>query len=218
MARFISLNLVNEEGTPHPWPGTPTQHEIGTQISARAVWIGVSADGNTNQVYPLTTPPATILASWPRLFQGVQLNTLVEGDDSPAAVEAGEFVYYVSLEQFNRLEAACCVAIPNVESPVCEVSFDWVHLTGAGNMTILVDGEEVVSSGAGNGSFTAPEGAQINVIVEGGTSTNSVTVEDDVDGELYTSNNGSGEFGEDYTFTAICGRAYTITGQTTPGE
>src|SRR5687767_279163 len=165
MARYINLKLVNEEGTPHPWPGTDTQHEIGTQQSARAVWIGVSADGNTNQVYPLNTAPATILASWPRLYQGVQLNTLVEGDDSPAAVEAGEFVYYVSLEEFNRLEAACCVAIPNDASPVCMVTINWIHNDSgnAGTLEILVNGVQQVLSVQedGAGTFEVPEGADI---------------------------------------------------------
>lgn len=218
MARFISLNLVNEEGTPHPWPGTPTQHEIGTQISARAVWIGVSADGNTNQVYPLTTPPATILASWPRLFQGVQLNTLVEGDDSPAAVEAGEFVYYLSLEQFNRLEAACCVAIPNVESPVCMVTINWEHVdtANAGTLEILVDGvQQVFSEQAdGSGSFQVPEGASIESNVTGGNAINHLDVTDDIDGELY---NGDGP-NQTFTFAAVCGHVYTIFGQTAGGE
>jgi hypothetical protein len=218
MARFIELNLVNEEGTPHPWPGTPTQHEIGTQQSATAVWIGVSTDGSTNQVYPLSTPPATILATWPRLYQGVQVNTIVPGDDSPAAVEAGEFVYYVSLEEFNRLEAACCIAIPNEESPVCMVTINWVHNdTGsAGTLEILVDGVQEVFSEQqdGAGSFEVPAGASIEANVSQGNSINHLDVQDDIDGELF---NGDGP-DQTFTFPAVCGHVYTITGTTAGGE
>lgn len=221
MPRYITLKLVNEQGTPHPWPGTLVSFEIGTEQAADAVWIGVSADGNTNQVYPLSTPIATVLGAWPHAYQGVKLNLLSPTDDSPAQVTAGEYVYNNSLEEFNRLVAACCVAdvVPGSPSPgACMITINWEHLTGAGNMIINIDGVEEVNSGVGSGSFEVPEGAEINVVVEGGTSVNSVTVEDSVDGELYTSNNGSGEFGEDYTFTPVCGRVYDITGQTTPGE
>jgi hypothetical protein len=215
MARLITLKLVNEEGTPHPWPGTPTQHEIGTQQSAKAVWIGVSADGNTNQVYPLSTSPATITATWPRLFQGVQLNTITPGDDSPAQVLSGEFVYYVSLEEFHRLEAACCIAAANPESPSsCSVQVDWIHFTGAGNLFIEVNGDTVLNQGAGSGSFDVQEGDTVHVVVSGGVSLNALGVGNDVDGSIYSSNNGSGEFGEDFTFNVLCGRIYSIGAQT----
>lgn len=117
MPRYITLRLVNEQGTPHPWPGTDTPFEVGSELSATAVWIGVSADGTDNQIFPLTADAATILASWPHLYQGVQLNTAIVGDDSPAEVGAGEFVYYNSLEEFNRLVAACCIAQQVPESP-----------------------------------------------------------------------------------------------------
>ncbi len=117
MPRYITLNLVNEQGTPHEWPGTPTQFELGTEVSATDVWIAVSQDGLDNRVYPVATPPATMLASWPRLYRGVQLNLLVPGDDSPQEVGTGEYVYYNALEEFNRLVAACCIATVVEDSP-----------------------------------------------------------------------------------------------------
>lgn len=117
MPRFITLKLVNEQGTPHPWPGTDTPFEIGSELSATAVWIGVSADGSDNQIYPLSTPAATILGSWPHLYQGVQLNLLAVGDDSPLEPGPGEYVYYNSLMDFERLVAACCIADVVEESP-----------------------------------------------------------------------------------------------------
>lgn len=117
MPRYITLKLVNEQGTPHPWPGTETPFEIGSEVAATPVWIGVSADGGDNQIYPLTADPQTILASWPHLYQGVQLNLVAPGDDSPLEPGPGEYVYYASLEEFNRLVAACCIADVVEDSP-----------------------------------------------------------------------------------------------------
>lgn len=110
MARFITLNLVNDQGTPVPWPGTPTPFELGTQETVTPVWIGVSADGSDNQIYPLSTPAATILGSWPHLYQGVQVSVVAGADESPLEPGPNEYVFYNSLEEFNRLVAACCVA------------------------------------------------------------------------------------------------------------
>jgi hypothetical protein len=117
MPRYITLKLVNEQGTPHAWPGTDTPFEVGSELSATAVWIGVSTDGTDNQIYPITADAPTILASWPRLYQGVQVNLAAPGDDSPLEVGPGEYVYYASLEEFNRLVAACCIALQIPDSP-----------------------------------------------------------------------------------------------------
>jgi hypothetical protein len=117
MPRYITLNLVNEQGTPHPWPGTATPFEIGSQVSVLPVWIGVSADGSDNQIFPDTADAQTILQSWPHLYKGIQINQIIPGDDSPGEVGPGEFVYYVSLTEFNRLVAACCIADQVDESP-----------------------------------------------------------------------------------------------------
>lgn len=222
MARYISLSLVNEQGTPHAWPGTPTSFEIGTEQAADKVWIGVSQDGANNQVYPLDTPIATIRASWPRIYQGVKLNLLSGTDDSPAQVTAGEYVYSNSLEDFNRLVAACCIS-ENVEgSPSpgpCMITVNWTLGGNNGEIFIEADGvEQVLESGNGAGSFQVQEGAAIHSIVTGGNAVNELKVTDSVDGEIYISTNGSGEFGEDYTFNAVCGRVYTIDGIATPGE
>jgi len=117
MPRYITLKLVNEQGTPHPWPGTDTPFEVGSEVAATPVWIGVSADGSDNQIYPLDTDPQAILGSWPHLYQGVQLNLVAPGDDSPLEPGPGEYVYYNSLEEFNRLVAACCIADVVPDSP-----------------------------------------------------------------------------------------------------
>lgn len=209
MARYINLKLINTEGIAVAYPGILTSFQVGTDQSIDEVYVGVSADGNTNQVYPITTPLSTILLSWPRIYKGISITTL-----------SGITTYLNSLQDFNLMVANCCAAIlqQDSDSEGCMVSFLWVHNTGAGNMIITVDGEEVVNSGVGSGSFQASAAANINVVVEGGTSTNELTVEDNIDGVLYTSNNGSGEFGEDYTFNPVCGRIYTLTGTTTPGE
>lgn len=117
MPRYITLNLVNEQGTPHDWPGTPTPFEIGSQVSVVPVWIGVSADGSDNQIFPDSADAQTILISWPHLYKGIQINQIIPGDDSPGEVGPGEFVYYASLAEFNRLVAACCIADQVDESP-----------------------------------------------------------------------------------------------------
>jgi hypothetical protein len=117
MPRYITLKLVNEQGSPHPWPGTDVLFEVGAELSATPVWVGVSADGADNQIYPITADAATILASWPHLYQGVQLNLATPGDDSPLEVGPGEYVYYLSLEEFERLVAACCIAQQVDDSP-----------------------------------------------------------------------------------------------------
>ncbi len=218
MARYINLKLVNDQGTPIAWPGTVTPFELGTQEAVVPVWIGVSADGLDNQIYPLTTPAATILLSWPRLYQGVQVSVVAGADESPLEPGPNEYVFYASLEEFNRLVAACCIATADVESPPCMVTINWVHNdTGsAGTLQILVDGVEEVFSEQidGSGSFQVEAGASIESNVSQGNSINHLDVQDDPDGELF---NGDGP-DQTFTFAAVCGHEYTITGNTAGGE
>jgi hypothetical protein len=219
MARYITLNLVNAEGVVHVWPGTPTQHEIGTQISARAVWIGVSADGNSNQVYPLTASPAAILASWARLYQGVQINTLVEGDDSPGEVQAGEFVYYVSLEEFNRLEAACCVASSIQESPAspilppCFIELYYMFENGAaGSLVITADGDEILNTTEnGQGAVYAPAGSDVVITVTGSFDNNITVYQNGSPINSVNENPGPAVLNID---DVECGQTYAIIAQT----
>lgn len=218
MARYISLKLVNEQGNPHPWPGIPSAFQIGSEQAADAVWIGVSEDGSTNQVYPLNTPLATITANWPRVYQGVKLNLLSATDDSPAQVTGGEYVYSNSLIDFQRRVAACCIADQIEGSPSpgqCIVTIDWVHFGGNGTLVIEVDGDEVVNSGAGGGQIMAPAGSTVRAIVTGGVSVNALSINSAQAGTIYSSVNGSGEDGEDFTFNPECGQDYTIGAQTT---
>lgn len=179
MARFITLNLVNDQGSPLPWPGTPTQFELGTQESVVPVWIGVSEDGSDNQIYPLSTSAATVLASWPRLYQGVQVSLVAGPDESPLEPGPNEFVYYNSEEEFNRLVAACCIAVsdgesPGGESPVIppEMMMLMYIFTddagGLGTLVITADGDEVLNlTGSGQGTIQVPQGADIVATVDG---------------------------------------------------
>jgi len=180
MARYITLNLVNDQGSPLPWPGTPTQFELGTQESVVPVWIGVSEDGSDNQIYPLSTSAATILASWPRLYQGVQVSLVAGADESPLEPGPNEFVYYNSEAEFNRLVAACCVATSDADSPGDEspvvppemmaLLYIFTDNTGGnGTLVITANGDEVLNvTGGAQGSVQVPQGADIVATVDGG--------------------------------------------------
>lgn len=97
--QFIELKLVSDAGVPNVWPGVPTSVQANLLENLTAVWIGVSADGTTNAAYPLTTPLATILLSYPRIYQGSQAEIL--GDT---------MLYANPLADVNRLLAACCLS------------------------------------------------------------------------------------------------------------
>lgn len=85
MPQILTLHLVNDLGSdsiggsqsdvPSLWPGTPTPYDFSlTPQAIRPVWIGVSADGVTNQVYPISTSVPTIIgAGWPRVYQGTEI-------------------------------------------------------------------------------------------------------------------------------------------------
>lgn len=179
MARYITLNLVNDQGNPLPWPGTPTQFELGTQEEVTPVWIGVSQDGSDNQIYPITASAQTILNSWPRLYQGVQVSLVAGPDESPLEPGPNEYVYYNSLDEFNRLVAACCVATSDQESPgggespapeMLTMLYIFTDNTGGnGNLVITADGDEVLNvTGGSQGTFEAPVGSDLVITASGG--------------------------------------------------
>jgi hypothetical protein len=188
MARYITLNLINEEGTPHPWPGTPTQFELGTQEIVVPVWIGVSEDGSDNQIYPLTIAPQTILNSWPRLYQGVQISTVLGPDESPLEPGPNEFVYYNSEADFNRLVAACCVATSDLDSPqdspvvppeMLTLMYIFTDGSGLGTLVITADGDEVLNlTGSGQGVLQIPEGSDVVATVDGAWDHSATLFED----------------------------------------
>jgi hypothetical protein len=223
MARYITLKLVNDQGTPVPWPGTDTQFEIGSEQSATPVWIGVSADGSNNQIYPITTPTDTIFATWPRLYQGVQINMLVAGDDSPAAVEAGEYVYYLSLEQFNRLVDACCVATSVQDSPspsecLVDVFYQLSEFSEPATLVIEVDGNEVVntSTPGASGSIQVPAGSEVvGQITAGVDFFVGIYEGQDSSGDLLDSDSGSSGTGVASVDPVECGQDYFIFGEGT---
>lgn len=106
MAQLIELKLVNEAGTPAAWPGTTELVQVNMVEDVEPVWIGVSADGLTNQGYPLTTPIATILGTWPRVYQGIQV------------VISGQTNLYNNGElDYQRRVAACCISPQSETSP-----------------------------------------------------------------------------------------------------
>lgn len=107
MAKYFNLKLINSAGVPVAYPGTPTPFEVGSETSVEKVWIGMSADGTNNQIYPIDTTIATIMASWARVYQGIQIS-------------GGPYdgnVYLNSLFDFEYMtDAACC--FPDIaESP-----------------------------------------------------------------------------------------------------
>lgn len=110
MAQTITLHLVNDMGSDSfsgsqsdvesNWPGTPTPFDFNnTPQGMGPVWIGVSADGTSNQPYPLSTPVSEIIgAGWPRVYQGTEIVT-----------QDGDVLLFS--EQFEELQAlldACC--------------------------------------------------------------------------------------------------------------
>lgn len=107
MAKYFNLKLINSAGVPLQYPGTPTPFEVGSETSVEKVWVGVNADGDDNQVYPIDTTIATIMGSWPRVYQGIQIT----GGPHDGAV------YLNSLFDFEYMvSAACC--FPDIpESP-----------------------------------------------------------------------------------------------------
>lgn len=106
MAQLVELKLVSEAGTPQPWPGVESLVQVNLVGTVTPVWIGVSADGLTNQAYPVATPLATITASWPRVYQGIE-----------AVVNGQTNLYNNGEEDYNRRVAACCISPQTTDSP-----------------------------------------------------------------------------------------------------
>lgn len=114
MAKTLTLHLVNDLGqdsisgsdsdVPMAWPGTPTVYDFNlTPQLIQPVWIGVSEDGSTNQVYPLTTSVAAILgAGWARVYQGTE----IVGQSGDVQVFSEQY-----LQLLNELAACCGTAL-----------------------------------------------------------------------------------------------------------
>lgn len=90
----------SDSDVPSAWPGTPTSYDFNnTPQLIQPVWIGVSEDGSTNQVYPIDTPVTTILGDgWVHVYQGTE----IVGQDDDVQVFS---------EQYQQLLAqldACC--------------------------------------------------------------------------------------------------------------
>lgn len=112
MGQTLTLHLVNDLGSDSvsgsqsdvasQWPGVPVEYEFAVPPQAvRAVWIGVSADGLSNQPYPLTTSVATILGDgWTRVYQGVEI-VGTDGDVQVFSDQQGDVL---------RRLAACCTS------------------------------------------------------------------------------------------------------------
>src|SRR5207245_300477 len=114
MGQTLTLHLVNDLGSDSvsgsqsdvasQWPGVPVEYEFAVPPQAvRPVWIGVSADGLSNQPYPLTTSVAAITgAGWARVYQGVEI-VGTAGDVQVFSDQLGDVLL--------RLAACCATAI-----------------------------------------------------------------------------------------------------------
>lgn len=105
------MHLLNDLGSdsiggsiadsPFPYPGTEVEYDVTTPPENVApVWIGVSADGLTNQVFPIGTTVAAIIgAGFPRVYQGTQ----IIGNDGSVQV------FSENLKTVQITIAACCL-------------------------------------------------------------------------------------------------------------
>lgn len=97
----IRLKLINAGGVPNEWPGVVTETDPALMGDPVAVWVGVSLDGSTNQVYPIDTPLATIKLTFPRIYQGTQVD-----------VDGSTNAYTNNLRDVDLLLRACCIWTP----------------------------------------------------------------------------------------------------------
>lgn len=138
----ISLKLVNAGGVPNAWPGIPTATDPTVMGEPIAVWIGVSADGTTNQGYPIETPLATILVDYPRIYQGTQV--VVDGSTTN--------LYANPIKDLLVFLAACCVwlPVPPVECESCTIMFIDGHTANDYRLHILdTDLNQIIVTVAG---------------------------------------------------------------------
>lgn len=109
--RLIALHLLNDLGSdsiggsiadqPFAWPGLPVDYDVTIPPENVApVWAGVSADGSTNQIFPMTATVAQIIAAgFPRVYQVTQIT----GADGSVQV------FSENLKTVQILIAACCL-------------------------------------------------------------------------------------------------------------
>lgn len=74
-SEFFDSVADSDQDIVYPWPGTPVTFDLTIPPHLiQPVWIGVSADGNDAQAYPLNTPVADIIAAgWPHVYQGTEI-------------------------------------------------------------------------------------------------------------------------------------------------
>lgn len=151
------LHLVNDLGSdsiggsqsdvPSLWPGTPLSYDFTlTPQAIRPVWVGVSADGTTNQVYPLSTSVATIIgAGWSHVYQGTE----IVGANGDVLVFSEQYLHVL-----NALSACCATSVataafslrqsnysldPDQPVPPCGVDalFKWLAVRGSAEARTL---------------------------------------------------------------------------------
>lgn len=110
MGQILILHLVNDLGsdsisgsqsdTPSMWPGVETPYNFTPAPQAiRPVMIGVSLDGNSNQVYPLgTSVPDIRDDGWARVYQGTEI----------VGVHGDVLVFSDQYPQLQFMLEACC--------------------------------------------------------------------------------------------------------------
>lgn len=162
MAHLISLRLINTVGVPVAYPGISSPFEVGSETSVDEVLIGVSADGMTNQVYPIGTSINAITITWPRVYKGIRIN----------GGAADGNVYLNSLNDFNYLSAQCCATgaqDSESEAPLsCLIPFYYIFINNnGGSMVVTENGEEILNTDqSGQGVLLVQSGSDIEITVD----------------------------------------------------
>jgi hypothetical protein len=99
-SEFFDSVADSDQDIVYPWPGDPVTFDLTVEPHLiQPVWIGVSADGNDAQAYPVTTSVEDILAAgWAHVYQGTEI-----------ADGSGNVTVYS--DQYNHILlaiAACC--------------------------------------------------------------------------------------------------------------
>lgn len=150
----------------NPWPGDDFDLDVTTPpTTVDAVWIGVSADGNSSQAYPVDTPLATILgAGWPRIYQGTHIV------DSAG----NEYVLSTILNDVQGLLANCCgsqvntlalalkqsnLALTPGETYPCggEAIFKWLAVRGSTEERVLTARFTIILTSSDNSTVFTRE-------------------------------------------------------------
>lgn len=208
MAHLINLKLINTVGVPLAYPGLVSSFEVGSETSVEKVLIGVSADGSTNQIYPIGTSIAAITATFPRVYEGIQI--------TGGAADGN--VYLNSLNDFEYLSEQCCSLAGDQgsesEAPLsCLIPLYWIFIpNNGGSLVITENGVEILNvTEAGQGVLLINSGSDISMTVD---STGDHILTSYTAGAQAGNTFGSG-VPVNLTFDdVVCGEGYAMIGET----